>query len=209
MKIDQRQRILEAAKRVIAREGFQRATIQKIAQEAGLKSPSLIYWYFESKKELFQTMMESMSPILSQLQSLWTRIDDPPEDVLLLIARAYLDTFDNPNIRQLFRIFFSEAALVPETANNFAEKAVLMLNFVVAYLEHQIEIGRLRPHNTQSGARSFIGSLVVYILGRELFLPLRAGLPEPELYAREVVNIFLRGLSAEKNSGTDGSQGGF
>jgi AcrR family transcriptional regulator len=198
LKMDRRQQILEAGRRVFAKEGFHGATIKKIAIEAGLKSPSLVYWYFENKKRLFQAMAEEMSPVLSQLPNLWGRIDDSPEEVLRLIARAYLSTFNSPEARQLFRIFLSEAPRVPETANNLAEKMVLVLNFIISYLEHQIDTGRLRPHDTQSSARSFIGALVIYLIGREIFLPLRAGLPDPELYAQELVNIFLKGLSPEK-----------
>ena len=195
--MDKRQEILRAARQVAAREGFHQATMQKIAAEAGLKTPSHIYWYFKNKKELFQSMMEELSPILSQLPNLWSRIDDPPEEVLLFIGKTYLKTFDNPEAKQLVRIFFSELTRVSEAVNSFAEKAVLLLNFLVTYLEHQIKIGRLRPHDTQSSARSFIGSFVVYMLGSELFIPLRAGLPPQEVYAREVVDIFLRGLRPE------------
>ena len=193
--MERRQQILAAARRAFAREGFHRTTIKKIALEAGLKSPSLVYWYFENKKKLFQAMVEELSPVLTQLPNFWERIDDPPEDMLLLIAKSYLSTFDNPEARQLFRILLSEAPRVPETANNFAEKIVLVLNFIITYLEHQIDMGILRPHDTQSSARSFMGSLVVYLLGREIFLPLRAGLPVQESYTQEVVDIFLKGLS--------------
>jgi AcrR family transcriptional regulator len=195
--MDRRQQILEAARRVFSKEGFHRATIKKIAIEAGLKSPSLVYWYFEHKKGLFQAIAEELSPLLSRLPNLWEQIDDPPEEMLLLIARTFLSTFDNPEARQLFRIFLSEAPRVSETANNFAEKIVLVLNFITSYLEHQIDLGRLRPHDTQSSARSFMGAFVIYMIGREIFLPFRAGLPAPELYAQEVVNIFLKGLRSE------------
>ena len=192
--MERRQQILAAARRAFAKEGFHRTTIKKIALEAGLKSPSLVYWYFENKKKLFQAMVEELSPVLTQLPNFWERIDDPPEDMLLLVARSYLSTFDNPEVRLLFRIFLSEAPRVPETANNLAEKMVLVLNFIITYLEHQIDMDRLRPHDTQSSARSFMGSLVIYLLGREIFLPLRAGLPAQEIYVREMVDIFLKGL---------------
>ena len=195
--MERRQQILAAARRTFVKEGFHKATIQKIALEAGLKSPSLVYWYFENKKKLFQDMVEELSPFLTQLPNFWERIGDPPEDILLLIARTYFGTFDNPETMQLFRIFLSEAPRVPETANNFAEKIVLVLNFLVTYLEHQIDMGTLRPHNTQSSARAFMGTLVIYLLGREIFLPLRAGLPAQEVHAQEVVDIFLKGLRPE------------
>lgn len=41
---------MEVVQKVFAREGFYGATIKKIAIAAGLKSPSLVYWYFEHKK---------------------------------------------------------------------------------------------------------------------------------------------------------------
>ena len=192
--MERRQQILAAARRAFAKEGFHRTTIKKIAFEAGLKSPSLVYWYFENKKKLFQAMVEELSPVLTQLPNFWERIDDPPEKMLPSIAKSCLSTFDNPEARQLFRIFLSEAPRVPETANNFAEKMVLVLNFIITYLEHQIDMGILRPHDTQSSARSFMGSLVTYLMGREIFLPLRAGLPAQEIYVQEVVDIFLKGL---------------
>lgn len=195
---ERRQQILESARRVFAKEGFHGATIEKIAKEAKLKSPSLIYWYFENKKGLFNAIAEEYSPILSQLYNLWERIDEPPGEILFLIAREYLRTFDRPEARQLFRIGLSEIPRVPETANNVAEKIVLVLNFLVSYLEHQIDMGRIRSHDTQSSARSFMGSLAAYMIGSELFLPLRAGLPTKEKYAREVVNIFLKGLRIEE-----------
>jgi AcrR family transcriptional regulator len=195
--MDRRRQILEAARKVAAREGFHGATIQKIAAEAGLKSPSHVYWYFKNKKALFQTMMEELSPVLRQLPNMWARIDEPPEELLYFIGRNFLQTFENPEARQLFRIFFMELGRSQDTANNFAEKALLLLTFLVAYLDHHIETGRLRHHDTQSSARSFIGSFVIYMLGSELFIPLRAGLPAKEDYAREVVSIFLKGLSPD------------
>jgi len=87
-----------------------------------------------------------------------------------------------------------EVPRVPKTANNPAEKMILALNFIISYLEHQIDIGRLRPHDTQSSTRFFVGASVNYMLGHEIFLPLRAGLLVPELYPQEVVNVFLKGI---------------
>ena len=198
--MERRQQILEAAKRVFAKEGFHGATIESIAEEAGLKAPSLVYWYFKSKKELFQAMLEELSPVLKQLSNLWGRIDDPPEEMLSFIAVTILSTLDNPESRQFLRIFLSEAPRIPETANDFAEKMVLALNFVISYLEHQIDRGTLRRHDTQGSSRAFIGALVFYLMGRELFIPLRAGLPTTDLYAKEVVTIFLKGLRPDTES---------
>jgi hypothetical protein len=73
-----------------------------------------------------------------------------------------------------------------------AQKTVL--GFFVAYLQHQVELGRLRLHDPQSAARSFFGTLVIYVLSREIFPHFKEGLPDKEQYVKEVVGIFLDGL---------------
>lgn len=51
-----RDQITAAAKEVFARKGFHATTISDIAKEAGLAYGS-IYWYFDSKDELFHALM--------------------------------------------------------------------------------------------------------------------------------------------------------
>jgi TetR/AcrR family transcriptional regulator len=78
----------------------------------------------------------------------------------------------------------------------FAQRGPLVvLNFLERYLARQIELGRLRAHDPRAGARAFMGMLVVYVLGREVFPAIGAGFPNAEAYATEVTNIFLRGLA--------------
>lgn len=54
---DSRQRILEAAARVFARKGFQRASLDEIAAEAAL-TKGAIYWHFRSKNDLFSSLLK-------------------------------------------------------------------------------------------------------------------------------------------------------
>jgi hypothetical protein len=122
-------------------------------------------------------------------------IEQPPEEVMLMFARMFLNIFKPPDAGRLFRIFISEAVRSSEFIDQLYETGpILVLGFLTAYLQRQIELGRLRPHNAQSSVRSFMGMLIVYILGRELVPPLGAGLPEPEQYAQDVVDIFIKGL---------------
>lgn len=194
---DKRQQILDAALRTFARYGFHKATIKRIAEEAGLKSPALIYWYFANKDELFHAVLMQLSPLLQQVTSPATLMGRPPQEVLTLVAQSYLSTFNDPDTLYLFRIFISEAARRPEVGEHFAQTGVMtVLNFLVMYFQHQVELGRLRPHDPQTSARAFLGTLVTYVLGREIFPPLRANLPEPGAYVRDIVGIFLDGLRA-------------
>ncbi|MGA8331154.1 MAG: TetR/AcrR family transcriptional regulator, partial [Mycobacterium sp.] len=55
-KLKRRGEIMTAAKTVFARNGFHATTIAHIAKEAGLAYGS-VYWYFDSKDELFHALM--------------------------------------------------------------------------------------------------------------------------------------------------------
>jgi AcrR family transcriptional regulator len=55
-KSQRRDEILAAAKEVFAHKGFHATTIGDIAKRAGL-AYGLVYWYFDSKDELFHALM--------------------------------------------------------------------------------------------------------------------------------------------------------
>jgi len=52
------EKILEAAKKVFHRKGFEGARMQEIADEAGINK-ALLHYYFRSKEKLFQAVFEA------------------------------------------------------------------------------------------------------------------------------------------------------
>ncbi len=191
-----RAQIVDAALHVMAEHGFRGASIKRIAQHAGLKSPALIYWYFKDKEALFEAMLEEMAPFLGVVANAEQLLDEPPEIVLPQITNGFLKTVQQPIIGRFVRVLLSEAARHPSVAAFFAQRGPLVvLNFLERYLARQIELGRLRAHDPRAGARAFMGMLVVYVLGREVFPAIGAGFPSAETYASEVTDIFLRGLA--------------
>lgn len=58
-----RAELIEAASRVIAREGIHRATTRRIAEEAGVP-PGLVHYWFAGKEELIEAVIkDTLSPI--------------------------------------------------------------------------------------------------------------------------------------------------
>jgi TetR/AcrR family transcriptional regulator len=191
-----RAQILDAALHVMAERGFRGASIKRIAQHAGLKSPALIYWYFKDKQALFEAMLGEMAPFLGVVADAEHLLDQPPQVVLPRLVDGFLRTVQQPVIGRFVRILLSEAARHPSVAAFFAERGPLVvLNFLERYLARQIELGRLRPHDPRAAARAFMGMLVVYVLGREVFVSIGAGFPSADVYATEVTAIFLNGLA--------------
>ncbi len=192
---DRRAQILDAAFSEFAEHGFRGATIKRIAQRARLKSQALIYWYFPAKDALFEAVLGQQLPIAQLILDLEPFLERPPEDVLPEFAHAYLATADRPGAQRLVRLLAPELIRRPEVADAVGGPLIVkMLDAITTYLEHQVALGRLRPHDTRASARAFVGMLLPQ-LGGKLFLPaLRADGPTDAEHVDTVVEIFLSGL---------------
>ena len=184
---------MKAAFEEFAAKGFKGATIKSIAEAAGLQSPALIYWYFPDKEALFREVLRSQVPVLRAVADPAPIMDLPPEEVLPRLGRAYF-AFEQFDVRML-QLMVGEAVRRPEVAEMFIRNGPSkVLEFLKLYLEHQIELGRLKPHDARSSARAFIGMLMPQLAG-QLFFPalLEDGLRDEE-HLKTAVNIFLEGL---------------
>jgi TetR/AcrR family transcriptional regulator len=195
---DRQSQILDAALEEFAAEGFRGATIKRIAQRAKLASQALIYWYFPTKEALFQAVLGRHLPIVQAVSDPAALLDRPPEEVLPLLARAYLAMADRPAALRLVRLLAPEVLRRPEVAELLGGRVIgRVLAFIEAYLARQVELGRLRPHDVRAGARAFVG-MTLPQLGGKVFLPaLRAGDLTDDAYVEAIVTIFLRGLRPE------------
>jgi AcrR family transcriptional regulator len=194
--LDRRAQILDAAFEEFSAKGFRGATIKSIAGAAGLQSPALIYWYFPDKEALFREVLGAKIPVVRAVAEPEDLMELPPEEVLPRIGRAYF-AFERIDKRAL-RFVIGEAIRRPEVAETFVRSGPgRVLDFLELYLERQVELGRLRPHDVRSGARCFMGMLMPQLAGR-LFLPalVEDGLTDEE-HLEEAVGIFLSGLRPE------------
>jgi TetR/AcrR family transcriptional regulator len=193
--LDRRQQIVDAAFEEFAEHGFRGATIKRIAQRAKLRSQALIYWYFPAKQALFEAVLGQHLPILRMVLDPAPFLERPPEEVLPQLARAYLAAGDRPGAPRLVRLLAPELIRRPEIADAVGGPLIAkILDFVKTYLAHQVELGRLRPHDVRASARAFIG-MILPQLGGKLFLPaLRADGLTDEEHVATLVAIFLRGL---------------
>jgi TetR/AcrR family transcriptional regulator len=194
--LDRRAQILDAAFEEFAAKGFKGATIKSIADAAGVQSPALIYWYFPDKEALFREVLGTRIPVVRAVADPAPLLDLPPEELLPRIGRAYF-AFELLDIQTL-QLVVGEAVRRPEVAEMFVKSGPgKVLDFLKTYLEHQVELGRLRPHDVRSSARAFIGMLIPQLAGK-MFLPALAedGLTDEE-HLKASVDIFLSGLRPE------------
>jgi TetR/AcrR family transcriptional regulator len=192
-----RAQILDAAFEEFAAKGFKGATIKSIASAAGLQSPALIYWYFPDKEALFREVLTSRVPVLQVVAEPTQLMELPPEELLPRIGRAYF-AFEEIDIRTL-QLVIGEAVRRPEVAETFVRSGPgRVLEFLKGYLEHQVELGRLRPHDVRSSARAFIGMLIPQLAGRMFLSAMAQDDLTDEDHLETSINIFLSGLRPER-----------
>lgn len=195
---DRRQQILEGALHVFSEMGYHKASIKEIAKAAGIKSSALIYHYFADKKAVLQAILTELTPLVDipifrdDLPQEF--LETPPDILMPKIAKRILSLLDNPLVLATARIFIGEAARMNEVGEAVADFQKHGLRFMGLYLQHHIDTGYLRPHDTATSSRAFIGMMLVYILGNSLFVGVREGMPQRDAYVEEAVQIFVEGL---------------
>ena len=85
-----RQLVLDAARARFAADGYARATIRKIAADAGVDG-SLVLQFFGSTEALFREVMAITPSALSRISDAF---DGPPETLGERVTRAFLDLWD-------------------------------------------------------------------------------------------------------------------
>ena len=197
IEINRRDQIIFAASEVFACQGYSKASIKKIAAQAALNSPALIYWYFDNKAALFAAVLSETSLLLQEINSNDQLRDLAPDKALTLLAKRFIDTFESPTNKRIFRILISESINNTEVSDHFAETVILPVqDFLAPYFQLKIDQGLLRPHDPEISARAFAGTLVHAILCDEIFPQMRVCQPVSDEYIEEIVKIFLGGLNA-------------
>jgi TetR/AcrR family transcriptional repressor of mexJK operon len=194
-----RRQILDAARRLFSRRGYNGVTVRAIAEEAGLNSAAHLYFYFPSKADLYRETVKEMTAPVQEMSVSESALDRPPERALGSIARAYLRLFDDEDTVDLYRMGLIEAATNPQLGADHLEAGGGMqgLALVERYIERQVELGTLRVSDPRFVAIWFLWQLRSYIIIRELYEPLHKHLPDIDEYVDDIVDIVIHGLAGE------------
>lgn len=101
IQIEKRERILEAALEVFAMHGFRGATIDQIAEAAGMSKPNLLY-YFRSKEAIHETLIQRLLETWLQPLRELDEVGDPMTELRSYIRRKLEMARDFPRESRLF-----------------------------------------------------------------------------------------------------------
>ncbi|UCE84633.1 MAG: TetR/AcrR family transcriptional regulator [Deltaproteobacteria bacterium] len=195
---DKRERILDAASAVFARDGYHRARVSDIAREANI-AYGLVYHYFTNKEEILRTIFEERwSGLLDAVDGV-ARSDASVEEKLESVAALILDGY---RVRpDWVKVVVLDILRTARFADPGQLRAVGRLFQLVARIVRDGQAaGVLRPDLDPGLACSaFLGALELVITSRVLDLvetrSAAGGPSEPDRStARTVVDILLHGL---------------
>lgn len=190
-----RQQIIDGALEVFSHKGFEKATNKDIAQAAGINSAGLIYHYFADKADLFRQVIEQRAPALKILNHAENLMERPPREVLPLIQQAVTATIDNRATIAVVKVMFGEALRRPAIAqmiNSIGPNRAL--DFLTRYLRHQMDLGVLRRVDPGAAARCLIGSMIAFVVTREVFVQPDSSTLTSDRMFETAIDVFLNGL---------------
>ena len=122
-KEETRRELIESAVRVFADRGFQRASLEEIARDAGYTTGA-VYWHFGGKDELFLAAYEAYA--LTRVNEL-AQIDESTEGELPERARAFADHWmarlaDDPSFMVVALEFFVHSLRKPHLREALAAR---------------------------------------------------------------------------------------
>jgi len=150
-----RQGILNAARELFAREGYENVSMRKIAEKIDY-SPTTIYLYFEDKDELLHSICEqTFTELVKTLENIVASTSDPIEQ-LRQVGRAYIEFgLSHPNH---YKVTFMRAGQPGpiegpkfDYQGSMGEKCFLHLRSIV---ERCVQQGKIRPVDLDAASQA-------------------------------------------------------
>jgi len=134
--------ILKAALGVFARQGLDGASVEAIAQAAGISKANLLY-YHPSKDALYLAVLEQGLALWLAPLSRFTEADDPAQAIAALIGAKLVMSRDHPEVSRLFALEMLRGAPLLKPVLAGPLKAVF--DAKVAVVEAWVAAGKLGP----------------------------------------------------------------
>ncbi len=183
-----RKQIFEAAARVFAEKGYHNATVQDVADEAGLGKGTL-YEYVTSKKELLLLVIEEGQTRVHELVIKAIASKTSPIQKLRAIIHTTLDVADEH--KRIMRMIFNEAISLDASDRDriIAGKGKVLME-VAAVIEQGIAEGILRPINPIASADIILHNCWLWMHSQEL----NDSLHNVSSYEKLLSDIYLKGI---------------
>lgn len=169
---DAKMRILMAAKKLFAKQGFDATSVRQICEEAGA-NVALVSYYFGGKENMLQAVFQAFFPV-RQLKEQEHELQDPVEGLRLLI-REVINLRERD--RDLITILQQEIVLMSPRIDQLREMVFPVWRKFRELLQQGREQGVFAFESLDNTLLFSIGSILIH-KQRDYWQPLMEG-PEP------------------------------
>ncbi len=195
-KAAKRERILEAALKEFSKNGFSGASMQAIAERAGVSKPTL-YQYVGQKEDMFLAVLDQGNATI--LAPFHQAKGHNVVEVLWRFAWSYAAYVLRPDNLAIARLMIAEAERVPDVVRQFQEQGPGRTRAGIAtYLSAQAEAGHLRINDAELAAEDLWALILSGPRNHALHFP--QDIPNRTTQHRTIVNglgVFLRAYAID------------
>lgn len=190
--------VVEGAARVFMSEGFEGASVDTIAREAGV-SKATLYSYFPDKRLLFMEVAKMECGRQAEAACDGGRMAGPPREVLYRTASQMTRFFISDFGRQVYRMCVAESDRFPELGREFYASGPMMVRkMLLGYLTDAVGRGELVIDDMELAADQF-PELCKAAIHAPLVLGIRASFSDAEIdrVIRGAVDVFMARYGAK------------
>jgi AcrR family transcriptional regulator len=203
-----RERLVEAAIRLMSRPGGDLASIEAIAAEAGM-TKGAVYHHFADRAELLRAVARRVSPVDEMRAQIEPTAELPARDGLVVIARAYYSAMRSR--ADIIRNLAANSSRDPELAGVVMSEIIGQgAPLLLGWFALQVSRGRLRPVDPTLVIQALFGPVFLLVtLGPAVFDEIaRAGVHPAIDNVEAYVDLLLRGIApAESDHGSSVGSG--
>ncbi|MBW4540637.1 MAG: TetR/AcrR family transcriptional regulator [Myxacorys chilensis ATA2-1-KO14] len=186
-----RTRILKAALKLFARQGYDGTTTRDLAEKAGVAEGTL-FRHFANKKAILievatQGWIEILTDLLTELSEMGSY-----KAVAQVMRRRMMNLHQNAD---LFKVCFMEAQFHPDLRDRIEEEVVeKMMGVAEAFFETAMDQGIYRRMSPKMVARVFLGMFTIAGFSQETIMTPNSSPTEMKDMAEGIADIFLNGV---------------
>lgn len=194
---DSKARIMEAATVLFANKGLSGVSIRELAEAAQVNS-ALIFYHFGGKEQLYGVVLEA------QYEEVQSGLSSIPANQLSATEkmRYYAQMVAKIHHKNPYLVQFMHAEILHPTVffETIVQKKILEIyQVLVEIIKEGIAKGEFRSNiDPQNAAVSLAGIINFYFISQPILGKVLAITTDyPEQYAKEAIEIYLKGVSAQ------------
>jgi AcrR family transcriptional regulator len=187
-KDEKREQIITAAGKVFGRHGFRETRMEKVAKEAGMGKSSL-YYYFLSKEELFEAVVEREAEHLKHEIILATRdVTDPYKKMKLYVISRMKAFRKSINLYTAVKTnYLDHLPFIDKVRAKYDKEELKMVENI---LKEGVKTNRFKLVNTELATIA----IVTAIKGLEYTIAIRESPFKPEQQVEQLLMFLFYGI---------------